>query len=526
MYGMRLIILLALGYPSFGGEVPWYGTGVQVAPAGAAIAHESANDTPSGDTPRFALAGARHVGGLTTRLPRAGDDPPKPEPKPKPEPEPKPEPKPDPDPEDAPAESDETKAGKAAGDTEQESEDDEDAEKEPEDTYFAIIGGTVHTVTDGELHGVTILTKNGKIDRIGKSVAIPEGTETLDASGLHVYPGLVAVASGGIVGGEPPEDTTDVYGLRMTIALAGGITTAMTGQTAAKLTFGTLDDIAIRRNVFTPLRYSTRDADARRTLRAAFEKVRQYLRDLESYEERKKTDPDEEEPDKEWIKGQYDTCLKLMRHEAVAVVDANTAHQLIDVCDLAERYNIRVVVRGAYEGWTVASRLARAGVSAIITPRKRQLPDERSNRPNGSSIENASILHDHGVPIAIVPGITSITTWGVAGRDLLHLNMEAAFAVRGGLSNAAALRAITIDAARILGIDHRVGSIEVGKDADLIVTDGDVMHYMTLVRHAIVNGRIVYDKQKESLYDHIRPDGDTDAPPPDDYWPRRLGADQ
>lgn len=513
MYGTRLMILLALGYSSFGGWVPWASTGLQVSPAGAAIAHEFVNDTPSSDAQQFAFVGARHAGERATRLARAGDDPPKPEPKPKPE--------------DTPAESDETKDNNAAGDTEDDAEEDpEETEKEPEDKYFAIIGGTVHTITDGELHGVTILTKNGKIERIGKGVAIPEGAETLDAFGLHVYPGLVAVASGGIVGGEPPEDTTDVYGLRMTIALAGGITTAMTGQTAAKLTFGTLDDITIRRNVFTPLRYSTREADARRTLRAAFEKVRQYLRDLESYEEKKKTDPDEEEPDKEWIKGQYDTCLKLMRHETVAIIDANTARQLIDVCDLAERYGIRVVVRGAYEGWTVASRLARAGVSAIITPRKRQLPDERSNRPTGSSIENASILHDHGVPIAIVPGITSITTWGVAGRDLLHLNMEAAFAVRGGLSNDAALRAITIDAARILGIDHRVGSIEVGKDADLIITDGDVMHYMTLVRHAIVNGRIVYDKQKESLYDHIRPDGDTDAPPPDDYWPRRLGADQ
>jgi adenine deaminase len=101
--------------------------------------------------------------------------------------------------------------------------------------------------------------------------------------------------------------------------------------------------------------------------------------------------------------------------------------------------------------------------------------------------------------------------------------MEAAFAVRGGLSNDAAIRAITIDAARILGIDHRVGSIEVGKDADFAIVDGDLLHYMTMVRWTVVNGRIAYDKKKDSFFNHIRPDGNLDAPAPDEYWPRSLG---
>jgi imidazolonepropionase-like amidohydrolase len=105
----------------------------------------------------------------------------------------------------------------------------------------------------------------------------------------------------------------------------------------------------------------------------------------------------------------------------------------------------------------------------------------------------------------------------------MHLPMEAAFAVRGGLSEDAAVRAITIDAARVLGIDHRVGSIEVGKDADFAIVDGQLLYYMTLVRWTVVNGRVAYDKQKETLLDHIRPGGDRNAPPPEDYWPRSLG---
>ena len=103
--------------------------------------------------------------------------------------------------------------------------------------------------------------------------------------------------------------------------------------------------------------------------------------------------------------------------------------------------------------------------------------------------------------------------------------MEAAFAVRGGLPNDVAVRAITIDAARILGVDHRVGSIEIGKDADFTIVDGELLHYMTLVRWTVVHGRIAYDKQKDSLLDHVRPGGDRDAPPPRDNWPRRLGED-
>jgi adenine deaminase len=77
--------------------------------------------------------------------------------------------------------------------------------------------------------------------------------------------------------------------------------------------------------------------------------------------------------------------------------------------------------------------------------------------------------------------------------------------VRGGLSNEAALQSITIVPARILGVDHRVGTLEVGKDADILVTDGDILHYETFVQWAIVYGDVVYDKQEELFYAHIRP---------------------
>ena len=424
---------------------------------------------------------------------------------------------PQPKPKDEPATTDAKKP------TEAKKEDKEEKETKKPDRFFAVTGATVHTVSGSTLNGPTVLSKNGKIVAIGHDVAMPKDAEVLDASGFHLYPGLVAVSSSGIVGGEPPEDNTNVFGISMTLGLAGGITTVASGNTAAKLTFGTLEDHVLKRKLFHTLQYSTQNPDGRRKLRAQLDRVRQYLRDLEAHEEEKKIDPKAKPPDKAWLQREYDTALKLLRHELIAVASADTAQGLQDLVSLADAYNLRIVVRGAREGWVVAPELARADLRAVITPRTRSDRDERTNRPNGSSIENARILHDHGVTFAIIPRSTGIATWGIAGRDLMHLAMEAAFAVRGGLSNDAAIRAITIDAARILGVDHRVGSVEVGKDADFAIVDGDLLHYMTMARWTVVNGRIAYDKKKDSLLNHIRPDGNLDAPAPDEYWPRSLG---
>jgi hypothetical protein len=163
------------------------------------------------------------------------------------------------------------------------------------------------------------------------------------------------------------------------------------------------------------------------------------------------------------------------------------------------------VVYGAEEGWIVADELGRAGVACVVTPRTTRNFDRRLNRPNGSRIENPAMLHAGGVPVAVIPGQSGISLMGLAGRDLMTLPVEAAYAIRGGLSRDAALEAMTITAARILGVEDQIGSIEVGKDADLIVTDGDVIHYKTLVYYTIVNGRLAYDKSTESLLSHIRP---------------------
>jgi imidazolonepropionase-like amidohydrolase len=390
------------------------------------------------------------------------------------------------------------------------------------DRFLAVVHGRVHTLTGPVLERATVLAKNGVITAIGRDVPLPPDCEVVDAAGLEAYPGLIAAAAGGIHGASNPQDTTNVYGLNMLIALAGGITTALSGNDVAKLTFGTPQDMVLKANAFVSLSYTTRNPLERAQLRADLERVRTYLRDLQKYEREKAAKKDAKPPDKEWLKEKYENYRKLLQHEAVALVSAQETHELRDIAELASAYDFGVVVRGAYEGWTVAPWLGRAGVRAVITPRENREPDERANRPTGSSIENARILREHGVTVAVVPQTTTITLWGLAGRDLLQLNLEAGFAVRGGLSSEDALRTITIDAARVLGVDDRVGSLEVGKDADVVVCDGDLLHYMTQVRYTIVNGRVAYDKAKETLYAHIRPTGQREVPQFDDQWPRRL----
>ena len=107
--------------------------------------------------------------------------------------------------------------------------------------------------------------------------------------------------------------------------------------------------------------------------------------------------------------------------------------------------------------------------------------------------------------VAIVPANTSIDLGGTAGRDLLSLPLEAGFAIRGGLDERRAIEGITVVPARLLGIDHRVGTLEIGKDADVVVTDGDLLHYQTFVQYTVIEGKLAYDKQKEIFYSHIRP---------------------
>ena len=394
----------------------------------------------------------------------------------------------------------------------------------PDPVYVALAGGNIHTVTQGVLKGATILFKDSKIHRIGHDLELPEKTTRHDVTGKLVLPGFVAATARGLgLGGTPQKiaDSLDPYQEAMKLALAAGITTVYLdtgggafgdrtdgggGGTSAviKMAWGDLDGMMVMEpaavNLTSWLRAS---ASQRSDMRETFRKAREMLGKIRDYDARKiagKLAPNEQPP----APGSLDTYVKVLRGDIPARLSASSAGDISTALALVNEFRFRAILLDVDEAWTMAEEIGRARCLCVITPRRRRLPDKRSNRPTGSTIEQAAILHKAGVRFAIVPLAERIDTGGMAGRDLQSLNLEAAFAVRGGLDEATALNAITITAAEVIGVDARVGSLEEGKDADVIVLDGDPLDYRTYVEQTFVNGKLVYEKDKSPLFQHLK----------------------
>jgi len=386
----------------------------------------------------------------------------------------------------------------------------EEAEKEKteiENYFFAVTGGDIYAAGGEVLRGATLLAKNGKITHIGYDVEIPGTdyfqdmpeedrdfvTETLDATGLRVYPGLVAISSSSLMGTSSDfADAADPFSQNLVLALASGITSTGASRNVVKLKRYVEHDpprdfdfggILLGEGTYASLSWSGRSPTGKASLREKMTSASAYLRVYRKWEKDVKKDKDLKEPSK---KGVDSTVLAVLKGEVHARFSADDREDLLGIARLAQEFGFRPVIAGCREGWTVADELGRAGAMAIITPRTRR--DKNEN-------------------------LGGINLGGIAGRDIMHLPVEAGFAVRGGLSEEAALDAITIEPARMMGVGHRVGSLAVGKDCDLIVTDGDVLHYQTFVQYAIVDGELVYDKEQELFFAHIRPRAKAEVAP-------------
>lgn len=373
-----------------------------------------------------------------------------------------------------------------------------------EDKWVAVVGGDIHTGTGEVLKGATILGKNGRIHAIGYDLDVPKDAKVHDVAGMRVYPGLVAISSQGLLGNAMAEfdDTIDPFSSRMVLGLAAGITTTGVGGSAVKLKRFSVDGAVVNERAYTVMSWSGRNPRTKSELREKFVEAARYIREQREWERKSKEQKDLPEPKKTGIDG---GVLSVLRGETQAKFNASDRDDLLGIARLAQEFGFRPIIDGCQEGWTVADELGRAGARVVLTARDRRSKDEQQSASGGTSIENAAILHRSGCMVAVTPPTEGIDLGGLEGRDIRMLTIEAGFAVRGGLPEKAALESITIVPARMMGISHRVGSLEVGKDFDLLVTDGDLLHYSTYVQWAFVDGRMVYDKEKELYYAHIRP---------------------
>ena len=359
-------------------------------------------------------------------------------------------------------------------------------------------GALIYTITGPVLKDADILLKDGKIAKIGHNLVPPQGARVIEARGKVVMPGFVVAQDiGGLGSGGAVPEGVDVFSATMKLAASGGVTALSFRRTVIKMTCGDPEGVLLGESPSMSLYLSWSNKDSfRRSLLEAREQLRQVTLMEQARAEGKQVPPPPP----------VSSLVRVLKGDIPVRVDIDRAQDLLWVARIAREFNIRFIIDGGMESWTVADELGRAKASLIISVRVMAPPPETPDGPPGSSEKVALILKQAGVPFALVPPSPTVTnTGGFAGRDITTMPMEAAFAVRGGLDEATALAAITIEPARILGVDQRIGSLEEGKDADIVVLDGDPLHYKTFVELTIINGKIYYDRAQSDLWPKPEP---------------------
>ncbi len=354
-------------------------------------------------------------------------------------------------------------------------------------------GGLVYTITGPVLKDADIAIEKGKITKIGHGLAAPKGAKTMDMRGKVLMPGLVLSRRVWSFGSPP--DGVDVFDLSLQLALASGITSASTGGYVMKMTYG--DPSGVTLASVPEVRISISSWMGLHNLRRNLLQAREYLREVSIYEQAVREGKPARKPA---MQGGISTYVRLIKGEIPARVSLDRAQDILRAVSLAREFNIRLIIEGAVESWAVAEEIGRANASVVLSVRDLTEPERNPDAPPGSNVRVAAILRRAGVSFALVPPVGGVAiTGGIPGRGITSLAMEAAFAVRGGLDEPTALAAITIEPAKILGVSHRIGSLEEGKDADIIVLDGDPLYWKSFVELTIINGTVYYDRSKTKI---------------------------
>ena len=396
----------------------------------------------------------------------------------------------------------------------------------------AIKGATILTPEDTITNG-TILIENGKITAVGSDVQVPAGTDVLDATGKFVIPGMIdAHCHTGIfadgVGWNHSDgnEMTDpvMPHLRAIDAIhpedkafqdlrESGVTTIGTGPGSGNLVGGmtaviktrgrTIEEMLVRfpggmkmalgenpKRVYgeqkrTP---STRMGNAG-ILREYLTKAQAYLAKKAKHEQKladfKAGVEDAKEPELFEIDLKMEALGKILTQEIPAHIHAHRADDIMTAIRLAKEFDLDLILIHATEGYKIADILAEEGVPCIPGP---VLISRMKYELRELSTKNAAVLSKAGVKVAIQTDQFSAVR---------HIRLDAAVAINEGMSDDEALRAITLTPAEMLRVDDRVGSLAVGKDADLVVLSAhpfDVAH--SRVERVLIEGEIVFEKSE------------------------------
>jgi imidazolonepropionase-like amidohydrolase len=385
----------------------------------------------------------------------------------------------------------------------------------------AVRGETVHTMAGAALKDGVVLVKDGKIEAIGpaSSVTIPAGYRTLAAK--VVTPGLVdargTVGLSGVANQVHDQDQLETSAaiqpeLRAIDAynpadrLVGwvrgfGVTTVHTGHGPGALVSGQTMVVKTRgRDVetdalvpFAMVAATLGDgarsreegkapgtrAKAIALLRAELIKAQEYTKKLEGEGKAPADDKDKgKEPERNL---RLEAVARVLKGDVPLLVTVHRAHDILTVLRLRGEFEFRLVLEGAAEAYMVKDHIKRAGVPVIVHPTMYRSSGELENL----SMETASVLRKAGIPMAIESGFE-----GYVPKTRVVL-FEAAVAAQNGLAFDEARAALTIDAARLLGLEKRVGSLELGKDGALALYDGDPFEYTSHCTGVVIQGEVV-----------------------------------
>ncbi len=407
---------------------------------------------------------------------------------------------------------------------------------------FAITNAQIATVSGPNLSRGTIVIRNGLIESIGENVRVPADARVIDGSGLTVYPGFFdtytslglssPTAPRPAVLGQPAQQTQTTQTPSNSNYPAGlqpeenvvdqlksgeaqfetnrnaGFTTVLTiprdgvfnGQSAVINLAGDSVSAMILRApfaehvTFTTLRASGFPA----SLMGTFAAIRQMFLDAQRLQEiRKIYDKNPRGIKRPETDKSLGAVIPILNREMLIVFNANSEIEIVRALNLAKEFNLNAIIAGGQEAWKVAGRLKAQNVPVLLSLNYPKRTAAASPEADAESLEilrlraetpkGASRLAQAGVKFAFQSGgMTNINDF------LTNANKS----VENGLSKDAAIRAMTLSAAEILGVDNRLGSIETGKIANLTVSRGDILAKDKTITHVFVDGKLFEQKEK------------------------------
>ncbi|HVD93987.1 MAG TPA: amidohydrolase family protein, partial [Vicinamibacterales bacterium] len=358
---------------------------------------------------------------------------------------------------------------------------------------IAITNARILTVSGPAIARGTIVIRGGAIAAVGASITAPAGARVIDAAGKTVTPGLIdsAVQTGTVeipvsAEGTADENTSDprvsaaftvvdsfngnstvipvtrVEGITRALVTPGGTGNVFLGQGAVMDFSGAqVPDSVTRAPAVMVAALGEAGASVAGGSRAtAILRIREILEDARDYGINKTAYNAAQRREYARTRLDLEALQPVLKGQTPLAVLANRASDLLAAIRLADEFKLRLVLVGASEGWMVAEQLARAKVPVVLKP----LTDIPTFDSLGATLENAARLSRAGVVVALASFDT---------QNSRNLRQEAGNAIANGMARDAALEAVTLAPARLWGVADRVGSIETGKDADLVIWSGD-----------------------------------------------------